>query len=104
MATDFDYSKSQEVDQVMGAYMFIKKEVIEKIGGFDERFFNWFEEVDLCLRTKKAGFKIMYDPQTMVVHHGGKSFAQQKFITNQKVFFQSAWKYFFKNGFNYPKL
>jgi len=104
MATDFDYSKMQEADQVMGAYMFVKKEVIDKIGAFDERFFNWFEEVDFCLRAKKAGFKIIYDPKTIIIHHGGKSFAQQKTISNQKVFFQSACKYFLKNGFNYPKL
>ncbi|MFA6422556.1 MAG: glycosyltransferase family 2 protein [Candidatus Buchananbacteria bacterium] len=99
MATDFDYNKAQEVDQVMGAYMFVKKEVIDRVGAFDERFFYWFEEVDFCLRVKKAGFKIMYDPKTIIIHHGGKSFAQQKTINNQKIFFQSAFKYFMKNNF-----
>ena len=104
MATDFNYEKEQEVDQIMGAYMFTRKEVIDKIGYFDERFFIWFEEVDLCLRNKKSGWKTMYNPEVTIIHHGGKSFSQQKFITNQKLFFKSAMKYFLKNGFSYPKL
>lgn len=104
LATDFDYSKTQEVDQVMGAYMFIRKQVLKKIGVFDEDFFIWFEEVDLCLRAHKAGFKVMYDPEASIIHHGGKSFAQQKLIANQKAFFKSAWTYLKKNGLKYPNL
>jgi GT2 family glycosyltransferase len=98
LAVDFDYSRLQEVDQVMGAFMLMPKEVVEKVKGFDERYFIWFEEVDLCLTVKKAGYKIVYNPELVIVHHGGKSFAQQTLINNQKIFFTSAFKYFTKNG------
>jgi GT2 family glycosyltransferase len=98
LAVDFDYSRLQEVDQVMGAFMLMPKEVVEKVKGFDERYFIWFEEVDLCLTVKKAGYKIIYNPELVIIHHGGKSFAQQTLVNNQKMFFTSAFKYFTKNG------
>jgi hypothetical protein len=45
--------------------------VLEKVGFFDPAFFLYYEEVDLCLRTQKAGYKIMYWPSIKVVHIGG---------------------------------
>jgi hypothetical protein len=104
LATDFDYNKEQAVDQVMGAFMMTKMEVLNKAGLLDEKFFIWFEEVDFCLRVWKAGFKIYYNPEVKIIHHGGKSFAQQKAINKQKMFFKSAWIYFAKNGFTKPKI
>lgn len=98
LAVDFDYSKEQEVDQVMGAFMLMPKKVIEQVGLLDERFFVWFEEVDLCRRIKAAGFKIIYSPSVSIVHHGGKSFKQQAIISTQWRFFASALKYFLKHG------
>lgn len=103
LATDFDYFKTQEVDQVMGAYMMTRKELIDRIGIMDEKFFIWFEEVDFCLRARRAGYKIYYNPEVKIIHYGGKSFAQEKVITKQKIFFQSAFIYFRKNGFLKPK-
>lgn len=98
LAIDFDYEKTQPVDQVMGAYMFVRPEVFDKIGTLDEDFFIWFEEVDFCRRAWKAGYKVMYYSGTKIIHHGGQSFAQQKMVKNQMNFFKSAWKYFRKNG------
>lgn len=100
LATDFDYSKLQTVDQIMGAFMLAPKHLIDQLGGFDERFFIWFEEVDLCLQVKRAGKQVIYNPAISIIHHGGKSFAQQKLTTNQWRFFQSAARYFLKNGLN----
>lgn len=99
LAVDFDYSKSQEVDQVMGAFMLMPKSIVDKLKGFDERFFVWFEEVDLCLRVKRSGFQVFYDSEIEIIHHGGQSFSQQTLVTKQGRFFKSAWKYFLKNGF-----
>jgi GT2 family glycosyltransferase len=98
LAENFDYSKTQTVDQVMGAYMMIPKSALDKVGLLDERFFNWFEEVDLCKRFWQAGYKVYYFAETKIIHHGGKSFSQQKLVTNQRVFFSSALKYFLKHG------
>ena len=60
-------------DWVPGAFSIIRREVIEKIGLFDERFFLYFEEVDLCRRIKKAGYKIIYWADIKVIHIGGGS-------------------------------
>ncbi|HQA64130.1 MAG TPA: glycosyltransferase family 2 protein [bacterium] len=98
LATDFDYSTEQEVEQVMGAFMLIKKEVFDKVGLFDEKFFIWFEEVDLCRRVRQAGYKIWYTPNLKIIHYGGASFTQQKLIKKQWLFFKSAWYYFRKKG------
>lgn len=98
LAADFDYGRPQAVDQIMGAFMLIRREVIGKIGLMDERFFIWFEEVDFCLRCWQAGYKVYYNPDARIIHYGGQSFSQQKTMANQSRFFKSAFKYFLKNG------
>jgi len=97
LCVDFDYSKKQEVDQVMGAFMMISKKVLDRIGLLDERFFIWFEEVDLCKRIWDGGYKVIYNPEIEIIHHGGKSFSQQGIVTKQFTFFKSALKYFLKH-------
>lgn len=100
LATDFDYTKEQDVDQVMGAFMMVRREFIDKGSMLDEDFFIWFEEVDLCKRCWKAGFTVSYYPDARVIHYGGQSFSQQKVINKQFRFFNSALIYFKKHGFN----
>jgi GT2 family glycosyltransferase len=56
-----------------GAYLIIRKAVLEKVGFFDERFFLYYEEVDLCRRIKAAGWSIAYWPRVKVIHIGGAS-------------------------------
>lgn len=85
-ARDFDYSREQEVDQVMGAFFCIRRKLIEKIGLLDENFFIWFEEVDFCKRAKDVGFKVVYLPEISVIHYGGESFAQVFAFRKQKMF------------------
>ncbi|MBI4021740.1 MAG: glycosyltransferase family 2 protein [Candidatus Andersenbacteria bacterium] len=76
MQPDFDYTREQTVDQVMGAAMLVRRELLESIGPFDEQFWLWFEEVDLCRRAQAAGWQIIYTPQAQVLHHGAVSFSQ----------------------------
>ena len=61
------------VDWVSGACMVIRRRAIESVGGFDERFFLYWEDTDLCRRIKDAGWEIIYLPAAKVVHIGGKS-------------------------------
>lgn len=89
MAEDFNYDKRQEVDQVMGAFFAIRRKVIEQIGLMDERFFLWFEEVDFCKRVKTSGWKIIYTPESEVIHLGGKSFGQISSVARQRIFNKS---------------
>ena len=67
-----------EVDWVPGAFSIVRPEALAKAGVFDPRFFLYSEEVDLCLRIQKAGYRIWYWPEIVVVHLGGESSRQIK--------------------------
>jgi GT2 family glycosyltransferase len=62
-----------DVDWVPGAFSIIRRDALEKVGHFDESFFLYYEEVDLCRRFKKAGYRVCYWPDVVVVHYGGES-------------------------------
>jgi len=63
----------EETDFVSGCAMLVKKEVFDKIGLFDPRYFLYLEDVDFCQRAKKAGFKIIYVSQGKVWHYNASS-------------------------------
>lgn len=94
---DFDYEKSAFVRQLQGSFLLIRREIFDKIGLFDEKFFIWFEEVDFCLRVRKAGYKILYSPAIKIIQHGGKSFSKLNTIKKQGLYSQSLLHYFHKN-------
>jgi GT2 family glycosyltransferase len=96
-ATDVAPGNTQDVDQVKGAFFLIRREVITTIGLFDERFWIWFEEVDYCLRAKRAGFRVVYYPEAQVIHAGGESFRSVWTLTRQWAFNKSLLVYFRKN-------
>jgi len=73
-----DPMEAAEVDWVPGAYSIIPAQILKDQGFFDPRFFLYYEEVDLCLRIKNAGYKVMYWPEIKVVHVGGESSRQIK--------------------------
>ncbi len=66
----------QEVDWINGSAMFLRREVYAQVGGFDEAFFMYSEELDWCCRIKQAGWSVAYVPSAQVVHHEGKSSEQ----------------------------
>jgi GT2 family glycosyltransferase len=65
--------QTHEVDAVSGAFLMIRRQVIEDIGPLDERFFMYGEELDWCLRAKRAGWTVMYYPAAEIVHYKGES-------------------------------
>jgi len=65
------YEKISEIFWASGACMFIRKDIFEKFGGFDQDFFAHQEEIDLCWRVQNEGFKIKYIPGSVVYHVGG---------------------------------
>ncbi len=75
------------IDYVSGACMLIKREVIEKIGFLDERFFMYFEDADFCLRAKQAGFNIAVDPAVVIDHGLAKTKQKYHYVL------QSNWKF-----------
>ncbi len=64
---------TRECDWVPGAFAIIRREALEKVNYFDERFFLYYEEVDLCKRIKQQGYAIWYWPEVVVTHLGGES-------------------------------
>lgn len=68
-----DPKENASTDWVPGAFSVVRRDVLEAVGRFDERFFLYYEEVDLCRRIKAAGFRISYRPELEVTHIGGES-------------------------------
>ena len=52
-----------------GACLMVRKDVFQKLGGFDEGFFYLYEDIDLCLRAQKMGYTALYIPQAEVIHY-----------------------------------
>jgi len=94
---DFDYSKTQEVDQLMGSFFMIRKKLLDEIGLFDERLFIWFEEVDFCKRAKNKDWQIFYYPEAEIIHQKAASFSQVLPFKNQWQFNKSLLYYFKKH-------
>lgn len=87
-----------ECDWVAGTAMFIKKGLIEALGGFDGKFFMYFEDMDLCRRAKFLGQKTVFFPDFRVFHHGGKSYADNRL---QKKHYYDSMEYYFKKHRNF---
>ncbi|NLT77248.1 MAG: glycosyltransferase family 2 protein [Planctomycetes bacterium] len=69
--TYLDPNEPHEVDAVSGAFLVIRKSVVDVIGVLDENFFIYGEDMDWCLRAKKAGWKVMYYPHAQILHYKG---------------------------------
>lgn len=67
--TRFDYSKTEDVDWLIGAYFMIRRTLMEKIGLLDEQFWIYGEEESYCQTAKDAGFETWYVPQSRVIHY-----------------------------------
>ena len=93
---DFDHNKIKEVDQIMGAAMLIKKQVLDEIGLFDEKFWAVFDEVDLCKRIKDKAWKIYFNPECEIVHYKEQSFKQMASLRKQMNYNHSMYRYFKK--------
>lgn len=71
--TYLDPNESYEVDAVSGSFMFLRRKVYEQIGGLDEQFFMYGEDLDWCYRIQRAGWKNYYISGTQIIHYKGES-------------------------------
>jgi GT2 family glycosyltransferase len=94
--SDFDYFREAEVDSIRGSFFMIRRKLIEKIGGLDERYFIWFEEVDYCKQAILAGWKVFFTPAADCVDLVGQSFFKVKRGVKQNYFRDSMLEYFKK--------
>jgi O-antigen biosynthesis protein len=96
-----DSSKTSEAEIISGAFMFIRKEALDKTGLLDESFFMYGEDIDLSYRLIKAGYKNYYYPDVKIIHYKGESTKKENI--NNTVYFYKAMiiftkKHFEKNG------
>ncbi|EYE87925.1 glycosyl transferase family 2 [Fervidicella metallireducens AeB] len=70
-----------EVDSLTGAFMMVRKDVIEKVGMLDENFFMYGEDLDWCYRIKEAGYKVVYYPEAQMIHYKGQSSKKKRLKT-----------------------
>jgi GT2 family glycosyltransferase len=84
----------QRVIWVSGAAFCCKRSAWEQIGGFDEAFFLYHEDVDLCLRAAQAGWEVWHVPEAVILHHSGASFARDQ--EAQKGAYYTSQRYLFR--------
>ena len=75
---DWDHGDSRDVDQVMGAFLLIRRAVFQRLRGFDQRFFVYYEDVDLCRRVAYGGGRVVHNAGVSAVHIGGGTTGQIK--------------------------
>jgi GT2 family glycosyltransferase len=92
-----EHDRTQAIDQPMGAAMMLRRGSLEEIGFFDPQFFLYMEDVDLCYRVKQNGHKIVYLPESKMIHQAGGS-SRQDWERSQKNFLDSLVLYFQKNA------
>jgi N-acetylglucosaminyl-diphospho-decaprenol L-rhamnosyltransferase len=75
---DWDHMDTRSIDQVMGAFLIIRRALFDALGGFDRRFFVYFEDADLCLRARKAGWRVVHFAGAHAFHRGQGSTERAK--------------------------
>ncbi|MBI4713815.1 glycosyltransferase family 2 protein [Candidatus Uhrbacteria bacterium] len=77
---DWDHNEIRDVDYLLGAAMFVRKEAVEKVGGFDPAYFVYFEDQDWCRRFWLAGWRVVYHPDIKLVHYHRRETAEGSFL------------------------
>lgn len=90
----WESKKEALADWVSGAALAIKRDIFEKIGGFDEKFFMYIEDMDLCFQAKKINQEVLYCPEFSILHSCGKS--RESLLRQKKQFFKSSLYFLFK--------
>lgn len=94
---DWDHSSIAEVDWITGSCMLLRRDALNDIGLFDEKFFMYFEDVDLCLRMLK-NWKVCYFPISQMIHHHLQQSQKLTSIRQKLIHFKSAYLFFKKHG------
>ena len=97
-----DYNKPQEAHVLSGACMLVRKEAFLDVGGFDEKFFLYGDDIDLCIRLKNRGWKLYYLPIESVIHYKGGSL--EKFSIKRIYYSHRAMFLFVKKYYKNPIL
>ena len=103
LQTYIDENEIADVPAISGACMMIRRDIFRLAGGFDERYFMYFEDIDLCMRVKEIGFRVVYYPKSEIIHY--KSRSSSGGAKSKKYFYDSMLNFYEKNlEFNYNKV
>lgn len=108
--THEDFNVTHEVEAVSGVAMMVRREVIEQVGLLDERFFFYAEDLDWCLRIRQAGWKIVYFPDSVIIHFKSQSGKKNKLDKQKekiaKAYFYDTMQQFYDKHYEkkYPTL
>jgi len=105
LALDFDYNQPAEVEQLMGACIGVDRQLFwEKLDGWNEKFWLWWEDVDLCRTVRDLGLKNYYWPGAEIIHYEGKSFGKELPLRKQLWFIRGMYLYFYYHLRGWRKL
>ena len=99
MLGDCDFSQELEIPFAQGSFLMCRTGMLKSLGGFDETFFLYLEDADLCKRVWGSGYKIVYTPNALVVHNWERGSHSNKALRKQHL--SSFRKYFKKWGIKY---
>jgi GT2 family glycosyltransferase len=92
-----EYSKITPVPAAAGAVMIVRKPLFMSIGGFDERFFMYPEDMDFCLRVNQLGHSVLFVPSATAIHGWGQG-SKTGLLRRTWYHHYSIWQYFLKHG------
>jgi GT2 family glycosyltransferase len=95
------YLEVSEVNWVSGAALFIRKNVFDKIGGFDEKYFMYYEDVDLCNRLSLSGYGIYFYPFSNIIHYKGEN-TNKSFLSDTYYFAKQSQLLYYKKFNSIP--
>ncbi len=94
---DADPDRTLDVDAVSGSCLLLRRAALGQAGYLDERYFLYAEDIDLCLAVKRAGWRVVYYPEAVVVHHKGASSRQARLVANRE--FHRSMSLFYRKHF-----
>ena len=101
--SDWNYDSRRQVDWVSGACMLIRREVLDRVGVFDDNYFMYWEDTDLCKRIRDAGWQIWFLPEPQIMHFTGKGGGKRSLKLRLFMMFamhRSAYYYFLKHYYH----
>ncbi|MBM4424277.1 MAG: glycosyltransferase family 2 protein [Chloroflexi bacterium] len=96
-----DYNRVREAEHILGATLLFRRELYEQLPGMDEKFGIYFEETDWCYRARRAGWKLLYTPESVITHLGAHSTSKNPERSSAQ--FYKSQSYFYRKNYGLPK-
>jgi hypothetical protein len=100
---DWDRCSSREVDYLIGACQVIRREVFDAVGLLDESIFYGPEDIDFCLRARRAGWKVWWKHDVRIIHHEQRTTKKNPLSSLSRKHYKGLWHFFRKHGLGYRR-